>query len=219
MLEDADLDRAAAAAADGVCLTTGQRCNATSRILVQKGIEEAFLEKFLISLGRYQPGDPRLETTLLGPLVSAAALSRFENVLKSPGDWVLRGEVCSEVHGRRGYYARPGVLRTNDPTALGEQEAFSPVVTIETFSDLSDAAARHKTTAYGLTASIFTENKVAFFQLGESLEVGNLYRNLPTTFSPSTLPFGGLGASGNGKPGARGFIRFAVDEQAVQWQE
>lgn len=219
VLEDADLDRAAAAAADGVCLTTGQRCNATSRILVQKGIEGAFLEKFLISLGRYQPGDPRLETTLLGPLVSAAALSRFENALKSPGDWVLRGEVCSEVDGRRGYYARPGVLRTNDPAALGEQEAFSPVVTIETFSDLADAAARHKTTAYGLTASIFTENKVAFFQLGESLEVGNLYSNLPTTFSPSTLPFGGLGASGNGKPGARGFIRFVVDEQAVQWLE
>jgi acyl-CoA reductase-like NAD-dependent aldehyde dehydrogenase len=49
------------------------------------------------------------------------------------------------------------------------------------------------------------------------LQVGNLYWNLPTTFSPSTLPFPGLRASGNGKPGGRGFIRFAADEQAVQW--
>ena len=219
VLADADLERAALAAADGMCLTTGQRCNATSRILVHESVEQDFVGKFLASLDRYQPADPRRESTLLGPLVSAAALSRYENILKTPGEWIRRGEVCSEVGGCRGYYVRPAVLRTNDHAALGEMETFSPVVTIETFADLEEAAGRHESVAYGLTASIFTSDQTAFAQLGKTLEVGNLYRNLPTTFSPSTLPFGGLGASGNGKPGARGFIRFAADEQAVQWQE
>lgn len=219
VLADADLDRAAGAAADGMCLTTGQRCNATSRILLHESIEDAFVKKFLASLERYQPGDPRLESTTLGPLVSEAALTRFENILKTPGKWLCRGDVCAEVDGRRGYYVRPAVLRTNERDALGHQESFSPVVTIETFSNLAEAAACHESVAYGLTASIFTSSEESFSGLGQCLNVGNLYRNLPTTFSPSTLPFGGLGASGNGKPGARGFVRFAADEQAVQWQE
>jgi acyl-CoA reductase-like NAD-dependent aldehyde dehydrogenase len=77
--------------------------------------------------------------------------------------------------------------------------------------------ARHEATPFGLAASVFTQSEETFQSAGERLEVGNLYWNLPTTFSPSTLPFGGFRGSGNGKPGARGFIRFAADEQAVQW--
>ncbi len=219
VLADADLDRAAEAAADGMALTTGQRCNGTSRILVHEKVVSAFTEKFLVSLRRYVPGDPREESTTLGPLVNAAAVARYEKLLAAaPGLWLLPGEVCPEVGGKRGHYVRPAVLRTDDHGALGEQETFSPIVTVETFADLAEASTRHGTVAYGLTASIFTTSEDAFRQLGDQLEVGNLYRNLPTTFSPSTLPFGGLGASGNGKPGARGFIRFAADEQAVQWR-
>lgn len=218
VLADADLDRAAEAAADGMALTTGQRCNATSRILVDEKAETAFTEKFLASLQRYVPGDPCEESTTLGPLVSAAAVARYEKLLAASGQWLMRGEICPPVNGKRGHYVRPAVLRTNDHAALGEQETFSPIVTVETFADLAEASARHESVSYGLTASIFTNSEDAFRLLGDRLEVGNLYRNLPTTFSPSTLPFGGLGASGNGKPGARGFIRFAANEQAVQWK-
>ncbi|HVE15266.1 MAG TPA: aldehyde dehydrogenase family protein, partial [Chthoniobacterales bacterium] len=75
------------------------------------------------------------------------------------------------------------------------------------------------TSPFGLTSSIFTADRDRFDAIGGQLRVGNLYWNLPTTFSPSTLPFGGLGISGNGKPGARGFIRYAIDEQAVQWKK
>jgi len=72
-------------------------------------------------------------------------------------------------------------------------------------------------TPFGLTASIFTRSAATFHRLGEQLEVGNLYANLPTTFSPSTLPFGGWRDSGNGHPGGRDFIRFTSREQAVQY--
>lgn len=218
VLADADLDLAAEAAADGMALTTGQRCNATSRILVDRKVEQPFVKRFLASLSRYVPGDPRRLETTLGPLVNQASVARYERLLSTPGRWLLAGEVCPEVNGLQGHYVRPAVLRTDDHSALGGQETFSPIVTIETFSDLSEAAARRGNVAYGLSASIFTASKEDFQTLGDHLEVGNLYRNLPTTFSPSTLPFGGWGASGNGKPGARGFIRFAAEEQAVQWR-
>jgi acyl-CoA reductase-like NAD-dependent aldehyde dehydrogenase len=75
---------------------------------------------------------------------------------------------------------------------------------------------KHNATPFGLTASVFTRSETTFAQLADALPVGNLYANLPTTFSPSTLPFGGLGQSGNGRPGGRGFLRFCTVEQAIQ---
>ena len=84
-------------------------------------------------------------------------------------------------------------------------------------ADLDDAVRLQSATPFGLSASVFTRSEGLFRQLGERLEVGNLYANLPTTFSPSTLPFGGLRESGNGRPGGRGFIRFTTQEQSVQW--
>jgi len=217
VFSDADLDRAADAAADGICLTTGQRCNSTSRILVHRNVEKRFIVKLFDSLRRYPPGDPTDEATMLGPLVSETALGRYRDLINRRGEWLLRGELWPEVSGKRGYYVKPAILYSGEGLSLGEQEVFSPVAVFESFRDFADAIARHEATPFGLTASVFTKSEETFRSVGDHLEVGNLYWNLPTTFSPSTLPFGGLRASGNGKPGARGFIRFAVDVQAVQW--
>jgi acyl-CoA reductase-like NAD-dependent aldehyde dehydrogenase len=214
---DADLDKAAMAAADGLCLTTGQRCNATSRIFLAKEIEGDFLEKLLRSLARYQPGDPLNETTMLGPLVSEAAVQRHAGFLAGSVPQVLAGEVCPVVDGRSGHYVKPAIFRCEAENSLPGQEAFCPVAEVRTFSRAEDVVTYQSALPYGLTASIFTGEEEVFRSLGDQLEVGNLYWNLPTTFSPSTLPFGGLRASGNGRPGGRGFVRFAADEQAVQW--
>ena len=206
---DADLDLAATAAADGICLTTGQRCNATSRILVDRAVEEEFVKKLHRALERYEPGDPLGESTMLGPLVSAAAVERHKK---------FGGEGIPMVQGKAGYFVKPMVVRTNGGSLFGKHEAFCPVAEVQGFSNIDEAAARQGDLPFGLTASIFTRSNETFRALGDRLEVGNLYQNLPTTFSPSTLPFGGWRASGNGRPAGRGFIRFAVEEQAVQWR-
>ena len=88
---DADLERAADATADGLCLTTGQRCNSTSRILVHHDVEEPFIAKLLDALRRYLPGDPTDEATTLGPLASERALDRYRDLTNRPGEWVVRG--------------------------------------------------------------------------------------------------------------------------------
>ncbi|MGB8165901.1 MAG: aldehyde dehydrogenase family protein, partial [Chthoniobacteraceae bacterium] len=216
---DADLEMAAVAAADGMCLTAGQRCNATSRVIVERSVATEFQRLFLDALNAYQPGDPLLPKTRLGPVISAPAVARYERLCAEiAGDWLLPGKVEPEVGGKRGHYVRPAVLLSrNDRSA--ESECFVPIVQFHIAQDLDEAARIQSATPFGLTASIFTRSEARLRELGEQIEVGNLYANLPTTFSPSTLPFGGWKNSGNGRPGGRGFIRFTTVEQAVQWGE
>jgi RHH-type proline utilization regulon transcriptional repressor/proline dehydrogenase/delta 1-pyrroline-5-carboxylate dehydrogenase len=223
---NADLDLAAEAVADGMCLTAGQRCNATSRVLVHKKIAAAFLEKLLASVARYSPGDVLEESTMLGPLISFGARERYERLVSlDVGEWILPGGVLEKnSRDQHGYWVLPAITVVSDPSALDRlplatDETFAPVLVVEMFSNDDEAVARHEAWKYGLTASIFTNDTVYFKRLGAGFSVGNLYQNLPTTFSPSTLPFGGWGSSGNGRPGARGFVRFGIREQAVQWRK
>lgn len=211
---DADLSAAAGAAADGLCLTTGQRCNATSRILVEQSVEGEFFEWFHKALGKYVPGDPTLESTMMGPLANRRAFDRYKRLVATPGDWLIPGKADDTT----GYYVQPAILKTHGSSPLGDEEFFSPVATWETFAGIEEAIRLQKTDSLGLTASVYTSSENVFSRFVDDLEVGNLYRNLPTTFSPSSLPFGGMLLAGNGKPGGRGFARFVAHEQAVQWR-
>jgi len=225
VLSDADLDLAAEAVADGMCLTTGQRCNATSRVLVQRPVADAFLERLTASLLRYRPGDPMDANTLLGPLISFAAHERYEQLVSARvGEWIVPGGILEKISPEmHGYYVLPAVVLADDPaaldaSALATAETFAPVLVVEIFDGVEAAIRRHEAWNFGLTASVFTGDGARFSEIAPRLSVGNLYQNLPTTFSPSTLPFGGWGTSGNGHPGGRGFVRFAVQEQAIQWK-
>ena len=223
--EDANLSLAADAVADGMCLTAGQRCNATSRVLLHRDIADRFLDLFKTSLQRYRPADPLDETTLLGPLIHFSAHERYEQLISgSQGEWIVPGGIleCNDKE-QHGFYVLPAVVMVSDSasldaSSLAKCETFAPILVAEIYDHEADAIVRHEAWAFGLTASVFTDCEATFSRIGSRLSVGNLYRNLPTTFSPSTLPFGGWGNSGNGRPGGRGFLRFAVQEQAVQWK-
>ncbi len=225
VLDDADLPTAARAVADSFCATAGQRCNATSRVLVHASVLDEFLDLLRAEIGRYVPGDPLDEATTLGALISATAVDRYRDLTAlNVGDWIVPGSIPDEVAGHRGHYVTPAVVLVPDAsqftaTPLHTDEAFCPILAVLPVSNDSEAIRIHNTSPYGLTASIFTTAPDRFEAIGDDLRVGNLYRNLPTTFAPSTLPFGGHGISGNGKPGARGFIRYCADEQAVQLGE
>ncbi len=222
LLADGDLRAAAKAAALGICATAGQRCNSTSRAIIHASQFDRFCEALKEELGAYQPGDPCLETTTLGTLVSEAAHQRYATALQSGGDWLVEGAAMAECNGLRGYYVKPAARVWNSFRAGMEcphlaHEIFAPLIDVFLAENDEEIIALHNATPFGLTASIFTSSRARFEEIGSELRVGNLYANLATTFSPSTLPFGGLGLSGNGKPTSRGFIRFTSDEQAVQF--
>ena len=212
---DADLPLAAEAVADGLCLTCGQRCNSTSRALVDERVAGDFEKRLLASLQRYQPGDPMRLETQLGPLISRAAVERYAALTREKAVWLQPGAILEMADGKRGHYVQPAVRRG---FADAGTEPFAPVLELESFTSLDDAVARANATPFGMTASVFTRDESLFAKLSDELHAGNIYANLPTTFSPGTLPFGGFGLSGNGRPGGRGFIRFTTQEQALQWR-
>lgn len=220
---DADLALAATAVADGMCLTAGQRCNSTSRILVDERIITPFMELLTKAVAVYSPADPTEETTKLGPLIGKNAVERYRHSVgpADGGEWILPGSVMDEVGGLRGHFVKPALFhyqrRTEEEEApMLHEELFAPIAVVQSYSTLDEAARHANATRFGLTCSIFTRSESQFWRLADEVEVGNIYANLPTTFSPSTLPFGGWGESGNGHPGGRGFIRFTTAEQAVQ---
>ncbi|CAN5544227.1 aldehyde dehydrogenase family protein [soil metagenome] len=220
VLADADLALAATAAADGACLTAGQRCNATNWVIAESAVFRTFLDLFTASLARYVPGDPRDPNTLLGPLISAPAMERYARLItESSVEWVVPGRALGSAAGLKGHYVTPAVALVRDAGAdlpLLREEAFAPIVVLIEARDADHAAQIANSTRYGLSTSVFTRSNEAFWKIADQLEVGNVYANLPTTFSPSTLPFGGLRDSGNGRPGGRGFVRFTTQEQAIQ---
>ncbi|MBI1842814.1 MAG: aldehyde dehydrogenase family protein [Verrucomicrobia bacterium] len=220
---DADLPSAAQAVADGMCLTAGQRCNATSRVILHREIAPAFLELLIESLRRYTPADPTEPEARLGPLIDRRAWEQYRLALDQSegGDWILHGEALRAVDGLRGFYVQPAVFAVGGKSAdprppLLTKELFAPLLAAQTASDIDQALAEANRSVYGLSCSVFTKSEATFWRFADELQAGNVYANLPTTFSPSTLPFGGWGESGNGKPGGRGFIRFVTAEQAIQ---
>ncbi len=214
---DADLDLAATAIAQGACLTAGQRCNATSRVILSSKIRDAFLEKLIASLSIYRPGPPLDAETKIGPLISESAVERYTRlVADSKQTWLIPGKVEPTVKGKRGHYVHPAVvLEPNDP-ALRQEECFAPILSIFVANDEDAMVALQEETPYALTTSVFTGSSERFHRLCQAITAGNIYANLATTFSPSALPFGGLKSSGNGRPGGRGFVRFTTEEQALQ---
>ena len=125
---DADLEKAAVAAAEGACLTAGQRCNATSRVIVERSVADEFQRRFLDALAVFQPGDPLLPATRLGPVISAAAVARYERLLAGmQGAWLFPGRVEPEVGGKRGHFVRPAVVLRS--TVMSASRGRSPTGT------------------------------------------------------------------------------------------
>lgn len=222
LLEDGDTAAAAKAAADGLCATAGQRCNGTSRAIVHASKFESFCDALKQELKRYQPADPCLESTTLSTLVNPSAHQRYAEALASGGEWIVEGEALDSCNGLPGYYVKPAARAWRNfeegmQSPLLATELFVPLIDVFLAHDDEEIIALHNATPFGLTASIFTASRQRFEEIGRELPVGNLYANIPTTFSPSHLPFGGCGLSGNGKPAASGFIRFTTDEQSVQF--
>lgn len=210
---DADLAAAAQAAAQGMCLSAGQRCNGTSRVWVEKAVADDFYARLRSDLTTFIPDDPTLEITRLGPVISAAARERHEKL-------IAEQNATSEVavpEQLQGHYVSPATVFRTSGDRLVEDEQFTPFLEVVAVEGLEEAVERQNCSPYGLSASLFTKSEERFRWFADTIHAGNVYANLPTVMSPSTLPFGGLGASGNHHPGGKGFARFAADEQAVQW--
>ncbi|WP_028266970.1 NAD-dependent succinate-semialdehyde dehydrogenase [Arthrobacter sp. MA-N2] len=210
VLEDADIDAAAAAGVVGRLSNGGQACTASKRFLVEDGVYDQFVEKFVAGMAGWQPGDPTSPETKLGPLASTAGVEELDELVQdaiSHGAEVLLG-------GKRpdgpGAYYPPTVLAGVTPKMRAfSEELFGPVAVVYRVDSLEAAIDLANDSPFGLSSSVFTTDQQKADRAAAALEMGMVWVNSTSKSSPD-LPFGGTKASGIGRELANyGFNEFS----------
>ncbi|RCS21924.1 aldehyde dehydrogenase family protein [Phyllobacterium salinisoli] len=200
---DADLDAAVEGVVDGVWFNQGEVCCAGSRLLVQEGIAERFLEKLRARMNHLRVGDPLDKTTDMGAIVSAGQKARIEALLQGADAEGYRLEQATCSLPERGHFIAPGFFADADPAATVSQvEIFGPIAVTTTFRTIDEAVELANNTAYGLSASIWSENINAATELAARVKAGVVWINATNMFD-ANAPFGGMKESGYGREGAR----------------
>jgi acyl-CoA reductase-like NAD-dependent aldehyde dehydrogenase len=191
---DADLERAAAAAPYAVFDNAGQDCCARSRILVQKSVYDRFLDYLVEATRAVRVGDPELEDTDMGPLITAEHRETVASFVTDDVHILFRGE-APEKNGF--WYPCTLVEATNDDR-IAREEVFGPVAALIPFADEAEAIRIANDTPYGLSGSIWTRDGARALRVARALETGVLSINSNSSVRVST-PFGGFKRSGFGR--------------------
>jgi acyl-CoA reductase-like NAD-dependent aldehyde dehydrogenase len=192
VFDDADLEKAAAAAPYAVFDNAGQDCCARSRILVQKSVYDPFLELLVQATAGVKVGSPEDEATEMGPLISAQHRETVASFVD--GDVLFRGE----TPGGPGYWYPATLLEATNEDRVAREEVFGPVAAVIPFDDETDAIRIANDTPYGLSGSIWTRDGARALRVARALETGVLSVNSNSSVRHST-PFGGFKQSGFGR--------------------
>ncbi len=196
VLRDADLDLAAALAAEGAYRNSGQRCTAVKRILVEEAILETFTEKLIECTRQYACGNPFDETTRVGTVIDEGAAVALESVLREAVDAGAK-VLCGGI--RRGALFYPTVVGdVPSDCRMVTQESFGPLAPILKVRNLADAIQLANSTSYGLSAGVVTSNLSHALQCIRQLRCGSVNINEVPGFRTETSPFGGIKCSGLG---------------------
>ncbi len=201
VLDDADLDLALEGALWGAFGTTGQRCTATSRLILQSGIHDEFVGMLLAKTRSLKLGDGRKAGTDVGPLINEASrkkVERYVDIGVEDGADMLCGGRRAEEAGD-GYFFQPTIFARVEPDhRIAQEEIFGPVLSVIRVRTVDEAFAVNNSVRYGLSSSVYTGSvNVAFRALNE-LDNGITYVNAPTIGAEAHLPFGGVKQTGNG---------------------
>jgi aldehyde dehydrogenase (NAD+) len=204
---DADLDRAVPhAAMYGLGLNSGQGCACGTRILVQDAVHDEVVDRLAAFVGALPVGDPFDESTIIAPLVSAAARDRVCGLI----DRAVADGTSLVVGGGRpggdltdGYFVEPTIF-DNVPvdSEIAQTEVFGPVVAVTSFKDAEEAVRIANATDYGLAAYISSSNVSTVHGVASALAAGSIWVNGDPQMDPAA-PFGGYRASGYGREGGR----------------
>ncbi|HVQ89116.1 MAG TPA: aldehyde dehydrogenase family protein [Actinomycetes bacterium] len=192
---DADLERAAAAAPYGVFDNAGQDCCARSRILVQQSVYDRFMELLEPAVKGVRVENPRLDSSEMGPLISASQRATVSAYVPADAPVAFRGSAPDGP----GYWFPPTVLAPVSPKdAVFREEIFGPVVVVVPFDEEADAIALANDSNFGLSGSIWTRDVGKALRVARAVEAGNLSVNSHSSVRYST-PFGGFKQSGLGR--------------------
>jgi alpha-ketoglutaric semialdehyde dehydrogenase len=221
VLDDANLDLAIEGGLWGGFGTTGQRCTATSRIIVQKGIYGDFIERYVERAKALKVGNGLDETVEMGPAINENQLKTdlsYVDIGKAEGARLkCGGNRLDKGEYQTGYFMEPTVFVDVDPKMrIAQEEIFGPVVSIIPCDDLDDAIEIANGIEYGLSSALYTKDVNRAFTAMRDLDAGITYINAPTIGAEVHLPFGGVKATGNGhREGGLGAIDFYSEWKSI----
>ncbi|HEU4321879.1 MAG TPA: aldehyde dehydrogenase family protein [Roseiflexaceae bacterium] len=203
VLDDADLDLVMNGVIWGAFGTAGQRCTATSRLIVQRGVARELTERIVARARELRVGDGLDPQTEMGPLINAKAVEKvlgYIEIGQQEGAKLLcGGRRLAEGAYAHGFFVEPtvfaGVTRT---MRIAREEIFGPVLSIIEVGSYEEAISVANDVEYGLSASIYTRDINAAYRAMRDIESGIVYINAPTIGAEIHLPFGGVKATGNG---------------------
>jgi aldehyde dehydrogenase (NAD+) len=201
VLDDADLDIAVNCAADGAFFSTGQRCTASSRLIVSEGVHDRFVAALAERVSALRVGHALADDTQIGPVVDATQLSQdmdYINTARSQGG-VLRvgGEVVECP--TKGYFLQPALITETHPDMqINKEEVFGPVASVIRVRDYDEALSVANDTEFGLSAGICTGSLKYASDFKRKAQAGMVMVNLPTAGVDYHVPFGGRKGSSYG---------------------
>jgi alpha-ketoglutaric semialdehyde dehydrogenase len=203
VMDDADLELAVEGALWGAFGTTGQRCTATSRLIVHCDIAKTLTDALIARAQKLKIGDGLDESVDMGPLINQAArekVLRYIDVGKQEGARLLIGGAVHDVGAcAKGSFFQPTIFDHVQPNMrIAREEIFGPVLSIVEIKTFEEAIAVLNDSAYGLSSSIYTQDVGRAFRAMRDIEAGITYINGPTIGAEVHLPFGGVKDTGNG---------------------
>ena len=202
VMGDADLDLAT----DGILWsafgTTGQRCTAASRVIVERRVADPLLERLERRVRGLRLGSGLDEAVDVGPLINAGAVEKVQGYVgigRGEGELVIGGEPARDGDLANGHFFSPTIFRDVAPMdRIAQEEIFGPVLSVIPVDDYAGAVTAVNQTRYGLSSSIFTSDANSAFRAMRDFETGIVYVNAGTTGAETHLPFGGWKETGNG---------------------
>ncbi|MEP6474185.1 MAG: aldehyde dehydrogenase family protein, partial [Gemmatimonadota bacterium] len=203
VMPDADLDLALDGVLWGAFGTTGQRCTATSRLILHRKIHDRFLSRLATAVGHLKLGDGRVRGTQVGPLIHSAARQKVEEYVEigkqSGAELVTGGRRPSAPRLAHGWFYQPTIFAGVAPgDRLEQEEIFGPVLSVLRVNSLDQALQVNNGVRYGLSSSLYTADIRSAFRALQDLDTGISYINAPTIGAEAHLPFGGVKQTGNG---------------------
>jgi len=221
VFEDAhSLEAAVDAAYSGITGLAGQACQSGSRLLLQRSIQEPFVERLVDKIrSSVRLGDPLDPETTMGPLVSEGQFQRVLRYIESgkeSSELVIGGGPPAEDHLKSGYFVEPTVFNNvRNDALIAREEIFGPVLSIIPFDDTDEAIALANDTMYGLASGVWTENINRALRVAKGIRAGTVWINTYRNSGLTTMPFGGYKSSGLGREWGREGLEDFLETKSI----
>ena len=204
ILADADMDKAMTGIVQGAFGSTGQRCTATSRVIVEEGVYDQFMAELIDRTGKLTIGDGIDPAIDIAPLASQSQKDKVMEYIgigtEEGANLVYGGRALSGGDFDQGYYVEPTIFTGVSPgMRIAQEEIFGPVLTVFKAKDLKEAIEISNSVEFGLSSSVYTKDITKAYEYINTVEAGMVHVNASTLGGEVHLPFGGLNSSGVGQ--------------------